>query len=341
MTTTRQVIMATALAHMLAAATLFAQPEVNATPRATSSSNVRSTGTPSTAPRDLGRQLSLLGAIGSRQGGPCDVLVIPTDEMGTDELLAITEDLGVMTRILKNTLSQAAPGAASPEGFGYGMPLLGQGPQVPQSIYIQGYGALFLMKADFPLAPGPEPEEPQEKAQDSEPDPVWERMRREMYQPAGPEGQFPTEDTGKQYSAMEVENLKTGIVRVLKHATNIRNLASDEGVTVVIVGEAVSGGIVSVQTLPGTNQVVVVDAGGRTRIYKGGLPDDIKLSPPAVLSFRAGKSDIDALSKGTLDLDAFRQRIQILTYPCLAGRVDVVRPGNYGPTLPGSRGRRL
>jgi len=38
------------------------------------------------------------------------------------------------------------------------------------------------------------------------------------------------------------------------------------------------------------------------------------------MTIRAKKSDVDAFSKGELDLDAFRKKVVIFTYPYFSGK---------------------
>jgi hypothetical protein len=76
-----------------------------------------------------------------------------------------------------------------------------------------------------------------------------------------------------------VEWLKTNIVKNLKHAANIKCLKPDE--------------------------LVIVTANGNEK----------EAGPPKVLIVRAKKSDIDAFSEGTLDLESFREKVQIVAPP--------------------------
>jgi hypothetical protein len=141
-------------------------------------------------------------------------------------------------------------------------------------IYIEGYGALFLMRANIPLTAPPQPMKPKEKP--SEPiDKVWRNTESELY--GSPNVQ--TEQPGKRYDTDMVEEFKTNIVKTLKHAANIKCLKSDE--------------------------LVIVTVNGPQK----------KAGPPKVLIVRAEKSDIDEFSKGTLDLDGFREKVQIVAPP--------------------------
>ena len=138
-----------------------------------------------------------------------------------------------------------------------------------------------------------------------------------------------------KYDAEKVEKLKTTLIESLKHAANIRILKPDESVILSITGSGISSGkIVSMVALPGTDQTLVVQekGGGKiTKVYTGGYPDDLQLSSPTVLVIRAKKSDIVSFAKGGLNLDSFRQRIQILSYPLLGENVSGIITA---PTLP-------
>jgi hypothetical protein len=69
------------------------------------------------------------------------------------------------------------------------------------------------------------------------------------------------------------------------------------------------------RSLPGTGQVIVQNKDRRSMsIVTPSLPAGLGFSSSTVLIIRAKKSDIDAFAKDDLDLDTFRQRVQIYTY---------------------------
>ena len=184
-----------------------------------------------------------------------------------------------------------------------------------QSMYLQGYGALFLMKVDFPLSPPPQAEQKQEEeTKKEETDPVWQQMRSEMYEPQEA-GRHKAKEPQAEYDAEKVENLKTTLVRALKHAANIRSLKQDESVILAVAGSGESGGETAMVTTRGT---IVVD--GHPRIVQQGTAPR---SSQTVFVIRAKKSDIDSFAKDALDYEQFRQRTQLFSSPCLgveAGR---------------------
>lgn len=258
------------------------------------------------------------------------VLVIPSQEIKTEEILTINEDINVMSRIFEKNIEQARIGIAPGNSYIYAQfppSFLGGGRGEIQNIYLQGYGALFLMNVDFPLSVPPEVEKQQEqKSEKEDVDQVWEQTRQQIYEPQENSRRRPgAEQPEVKYDAEKVEKLKTTLIEALKHAANIRILKPDESVILSITGSGVSSGkIVSMVGLPGTDQTLVVqEKGGNkvSKIYTGGLPDDLQLSSPTVLVIRAKKSDIDSFAKGDLNVNSFRQRVQILSYPLLGENV--------------------
>ena len=61
-------------------------------------------------------------------------------------------------------------------------------------------------------------------------------------------------------------------------------------------------------------QILIEDEDNKVvRIYEGPFSDEMGFSP-TVMTIRAKKSDVDAFSKGKLDFDKFRQKVQSFTY---------------------------
>ena len=266
---------------------------------------------------------------GSRSGGTGEVLVIPSAEITTEDIAAITEDMNIMSRIFEKNLQQVQIKVNSlfTTGFDpFQMAFKWSQPST-QGMYLQGYGALFLMKVDFPLSPGPQIEEEQDAQQEKteDVDPVWAQFQREMYEPENIRKEK-AKSQKKEYDAEKVENLKTTFIKSLKHATNIRSLKPDESVILTITGSHHSSGYRSVRKIPGTGQVIVVDRHNKTQILTGDQIGDIGPSLPTVLVIRVKKSDIDRYAKGDLDFDQFQQHTQILTSAYLADQSDSGNP---------------
>jgi len=252
--------------------------------------------------------------VSTRSSSTGTVLVIPAAEFKTEDILSISDDISVMSRIFEKNLQQAhiAPVGtrllfSSDDVLGA---FFGGGRGTIQAMYLQGYGALFLLKVDIPLSPPLQVEEEKE-TKEEDADPVWERTKREMYEPEETRRRR-TDEPKQKYDAEEVENLKTTLVKTLKHAANIRTLKPDESVILVVTGSGESaGGITAIATTK-----IVGHEDHNTRIVEELAP---RGSPPTMLVIRAKKSDIDGFAKAELDFDQFRQRTQILTCPYLGG----------------------
>jgi len=265
---------------------------------------------------------------GSRSGNAGEVLVIPSAEITTEDIATITEDMNIMSRIFEKNLQQAQikvnsmfmTGSDPFQMFAWSKPST-------QGMYLQGYGALFLMKVDFPLSPGPQVEEEQETQQKKEEDvdPVWADIQREIYEPDESKKES-KKSPKKEYDAEKVENLKTTLTKALKHAANIRSLKPDESVILTITGNPISSGYKSVRTIPGRDEVIVIDQNNKTQVLTGDQVGDIGLSLPTVLVIRVKKSDIDRYAKGDLDFDQFQQHTQILTSAYLTDQSDSGNP---------------
>jgi len=269
---------------------------------------------------------------GLQSGSTGTVLVIPSGQTKTEDLLTINEDMSVMSRIFEKNIEQAqltmVRGSIFVSRQNTLSTFLGGGRGEIQSIYLQDYGALFLMKVDFPLTPPPDMQDDEKETIKAEKgDPVWQQMRREIYEPDKVDRRRRTDRPEEKYDPEKVENLKTTLIKALKHATNIRSLKPDESVVLTVTGIGGSTSAKIITTRTGENQVLVQerDADGKTitRLIQGTGKElnDIGLSSPAILVIRAKRSEIDDFAKGNLDFDKFRERVQVLTCPLLSGAV--------------------
>ncbi len=253
--------------------------------------------------------------------GSGTVLVIPTSEMKAEELVTIVEDMTVMARIFDKQLGQEQP-----RHMWFSGDIFGQSNRPAENIYLQGYGALFLKKVNFPLSPtaAVQEEEVKTKKEREEVDPVWDQMRKEIYEPQGDRRRRPERDEEK-YDAEQVKNLKINIIKALKHAANMRNLKLDESVILSITGSGdsskTSGIAIAGKGYGG--QVIVQDKKSTgMRIVTPTPLSDLGASSHTMLIIRAKKSDIDAFARGESDFDKFRQRVQMFTCPYLSGEAE-------------------
>lgn len=257
----------------------------------------------------VGRSRSLT----DRHDGSGPVLVIPAAEIKVKDLVTIMEDMSVMSRILDK--KKLAPMGRMMQMFG-NMPFARRGAFLrdnheTESIYLDGYGALFLIKVDFPLSPPPEAEE---KEAEEELDTVWEQTKREIYTPEDVrrETRRRRSEQRQQYDAEKVEELKTRLIKALKHAANIRNLKPSESIITTVTGEGDQTGR-TIRLLI-KRDTIGDDEDKEVRVYEAPSSEEMSFPSTTVMTIRVKKSDVDAFAKGELDFDKFRQKVQIFTY---------------------------
>lgn len=265
---------------------------------------------PSDARKEADAALSsLLGAVdaasaASRGEDPWErasrtVFVIPGPE-GPD-MAQITEDMAIMCRIFDKTMVWAFRAAAGEVGTaiqlnGSGNVLIVDDRSSTQGLYLDGYGAIFFIPVDFPLTPPRQEQTPVE----SEPstDPLWSQTANELR--GVPEQRADT--PRRQYDAQKVENLKTAVIGVLRHASNLRTgkTRRPQDVIDVVISTRMS------------------QADHREWMFRSGAPQQV-VDPagsapelPTVLILRTTKIDVDALAKGDLTQEQFTEKVQIL-----------------------------
>lgn len=263
-------------------------------------------------------------------------LVIPTEEMKTEDILAINEDMNVMSQIVNNELiktglivplsfgSGYGGGYGGAYGSGYGSAInTGLAGNNIKSMYLQGYGALFLTNVDFPLSASPETQEQPEEPDKEEVDEVWEQTKQQIYEPQVVSTTTTnTKGPNVKYDAQKIENLKTTLITALKHATNIRAMKSDDAVILRI--SEISTSRSSIEAILGDQYFIRTGNSGKW-VKKENLPENIKPLQQNVIIIRAKKSDIDAFAKGELDFDKFREKVKTFSYPLLSGNSETIR----------------
>jgi hypothetical protein len=282
------------------------------------------------------------------------VLVIPAAEVKAEELVAITQDLQVMSHILNGKFEQPRLAKRAFTDFG---DFFGRDSRATEAIYLQGYGVLFFKEVNFTFSPPPKTQEKQTRETENV-DPTWQRAKQEILSPKDPAlgiGGFSEQES----TLVKVEELKTDLVKTLKHAANIRNLKPDEWLILTVIGQAgqpsrmygyKSFGNTAPTPTPGTPRSgrsssrggggfggrmsgFVAGSSSSTRgrtaggMYggMGGMMDSGTyggmatypgtISPSStVLTIRAKKSDVDDFAKEELDFEQFQEKVQIFTY---------------------------
>jgi hypothetical protein len=256
-------------------------------------------------------------------GGSGKFLVVRSSDMAPREQGNLQEDLTVMGHILDKSLNEKFADDQSGR-MAMGINVAYAPDEVPtRSLYLDGYGALFFLRVNFPLlAPASEKNVEKEKAPT---DSSWEEARQEVYgQPVGRNS-----DSPREYDAAKVSALQKALLEALKDASNIRNVKSDESITICVIGAPIDA---FMQKLSRSGPGVPAGGGGSTGGMSGGggfgavsglsaqgfwyTPGGRDDAPDnkTTLTIRVKKSDCEALAKGKLTVDEFRNRAVIKTY---------------------------
>ena len=271
------------------------------------------------APMDLmdGESFSMAFSSPSRAG--TQPLIVRTSELHGETVANLQEDLSVMSRILNKAVEHELGREGKDSAMGIVLSTL-PGSRRPESIYLEGYGALFFISVKFPLVPSPAKEE--EKAE-KQADTTWEQTKREMYgqrngnvkvwSVPGPEA--------VEYDAEQVDNLKKELLESLKNGSNIRDVKPDESLTIAVLGNRASsmggggGAIVRKKNLGGNvrRNEAHVGGGGAGMVTAGG--DTLRpRGRESTMTIRVKKADAEAYAKGSIDFDEFKKRAAVTTY---------------------------
>ncbi len=243
-------------------------------------------------------------------------LVVQSVDTDPATIANAEEDLSVMALILrKATGSGTSEDKRVAMGIELDSTVFGSSSGA-RNIYVEGYGALFLLGVRFPLiAPQEKSDEPQAKDERSN---DWQEAREEYLATGRGEsddefhrawnsfgGRGSNEKGGEDYDANKVEALKVALLESLKNASHIRALKPTEYVNVVIQGGEARVSEKIVNTKGGQLNVTVRSkASNRSDSRRG----------ETVMTVRVAKSDVDAFAKGSLDFSGFRNRATIQTY---------------------------
>jgi hypothetical protein len=117
------------------------------------------------------------------------------------------------------------------------------------------------------------------------------------------------EGPAEEFDAERVEKLKNSLIDDLSNATHIRDLKSDEWVTVVVTGGAArmggGAGVVRHEGRGSRAGAVAVNE------YSKSTGSD---APQSTMTLRAKKSDIDSFAKGKIKSEEFRKKVSVQIY---------------------------
>jgi len=257
---------------------------------------------------------------------PARVLVIRFDKTDAAAQANIEEDMNVMSRVLERSVTQKLGEDDGPKASGIQVFFAPDGGS-PRNLYLEGYGSIFVMNVRFPLlAPADKPEGEKPK-QDS--DSSWEDAKRDLYGERDPWNigkalRFEFHGGEPQpYDGERVEKLRQSLVESLKSATNIRGLKPDEWIVVTVLGGPGQGPVKAraarrsngdrpgAKRPPGSDDEMVYEL----------RDEQVQARGPrgTIMTLRVKKSDVDEFAKGRWDLDQFRKKVSISTYPANTG----------------------
>lgn len=246
--------------------------------------------------------------LGHQLHGTGPALIVSPARAEAGEVAQVEEDLAVMSRILEKAVERVSgrEAAQSVLGINLSHPFAFRR---SQSLYLDGYGVLFVLNVKCPLLVAPGKEEVKEDKPDNS---TWEQTKRELYGRGQPPilGEIPvlgalfkweTDRATEQYDASKVESLKKGLVEALNNGTNIRHLKDDDTLAVVVLGPPAA------QTRRGEAR----NEGGRSRRRAQATAGDTR---PTTLAIRVKKSEVDAFAQGKLTADEFAKKAAIALY---------------------------
>jgi len=260
----KRILAATIPLLLLAVARLAAGQSLDVTTPQPAAGNLRSVAT-------SGLAVSL-----PRLTGRSAVLVVPSPGMDTSKLADLNEDLEIMCRLLDTLLGKAQiQTRASSSSWA-------QPRSSTRALLLPGFGALFAIEVDFPLAPAPEREAQDENGAK---DALWHKVRDELRGRTSRRGGS-ARSPAPVYSELRVSSLKRTLLDAVKHTGNIRHLRPADGILMVAVE---------------SRSARSTDARGCSQ-------------PANIMVLQTTKKEADGLLNGRIEAGAFGRNRSFLTY---------------------------
>jgi hypothetical protein len=241
-------------------------------------------------------------------GGDSRSALVASTAPSSEDRAALEEDMAIMSRLL----GRAVEGSGSPADRAMGIVVKGlPGNRLPQNLYLEGYGALFLLDVPMPLMG--DDEKASSKTETKKTDTEWEKARREIQGGRDPFAGLVAPEMvyfgGEPvaYDSAKVTELKKRLIDALKNAGNIRMLKAGENVTVLVSGSPVG-------------------SGRKSRVDESREDADIRRFEVRVeaseksarqnttMSLTVKKADAEAFADGKMEADAFAARVKVAVY---------------------------
>jgi len=253
-----------------------------------------------------------------RSGMAGRTLVIPGTEVDKDQLREHEEDLNVMARVLEKAISsKSSDDEFRKEAMGIELLSFGGVSSGVRNLYLEGHGALFLLRVNFPLLAPPKAEDAEDAPVKDPPNTAWEEARSDLY--GGRRGGAPFRiPRGEAYDEQKIERLKDSLFEALKNAAHIRHLKPAETITVMVAGE--SGRVERSKRVTVGGGGFGGGRGGGGEPFNADVVKWVETGRPSpargdsTLLLRVKKSDADALTAGQLNPEEFRKKATLLVY---------------------------
>ncbi len=236
-----------------------------------------------------------------------NVMIIPTGEVSPDEFVGISKDLKVMLHILKQAIKKESSDPARNVFADLGE-LLERNRSLFEAMYIQDYGVLFFLTADFEPSPMPNTGDPRMATPKKPADSVWQQAQETLFQQNRSGSRTINQDSGRSS-----EELVQKLIGSLKHAANINSLSSEEVVIVTVLSKGAG------YTLETTNPTVSYGNWGMSgprdvTSFSLGSRANVSFTSPTTITLCVQKKAIDDFATDRMTLEEFRELVKVSMY---------------------------
>ena len=228
---------------------------------------------------------------------PVQIRFSPTESKATQEM---DEDLATMGVLIDQAIDE--PQSA----MGIDM-VFTSGSRSVRGMYIEGAGALYMIKVNFPVLG---PEKVEEKAEEKPADSDWDKARQAL------RGQKPSVEwesgsrSSIQFDPKQVEALKKILLNTMKNGANFRHLKPDEHLSFAVFGHPSPIRATMHRNKLSENK----PSASRSGTYSVVWSNNGSEQQGTVMTLKARRADIDAFAKGRMDYDAFAGKVIMTTY---------------------------
>jgi hypothetical protein len=266
--------------------------------------------------------------VGKRDAVP--PVVVEFTERDPAVLQQLDEDLSVMGHLIDQALEKGLGEEAPPSKMGVPLIYTG-GSRSARAIYLEGFGALFMIKVNLPLLGPPEPP-PQNTSKPANSE--WESARQEVLgmEERGLPIVGASEASDTPFDRDEVEALKRILIGAMKNAANIRHLQPDDYVSVAVFGQPVPPFTVDSGDDSPASKRRSGSSSKQTKPSRAVTANPYLYNSPAgmkgtVLTLRVKVSDTRAFAEDKLSFAEFEKRVS--THGYAAGGHGVVSVNSW------------